>query len=145
MNFTVENLVYPPYLAMVKSLLTLTPELLENICSFLDANDLKNLGLSCKTLYGIISNDLIWQNFISRKYKIRADLYPDSTARAFYQHILHPHAPLIGLWLMEFKDFGGLLRVFIENGCLIGQEMFSHLSRTISLCADSVMQTNIHN
>lgn len=113
---------------MTKSILTLPPELLEAISSFLDANDLKNFGLSCKILYGIISNDLIWQNYIARRYKIQPDQYPDSSARAFYQHILHPYAPLIGLWIMEFKDYGGLLRVFVENGCLIGQEMFANLS-----------------
>ena len=116
---------------MVKSILTLPPELLESICSFLDANDLKNLGLSCKTLYDIISNDLIWRKLIARKYQIITHQYPDSTARAFYRHILRPYAPLIGFWQIEFEDYGGLLRVFLENGCLIGQQMVPTLSSTI--------------
>ena len=107
------------------NLLSLPPELLEALCDLLEPDDLKNFGLTCKTIYDIISLDSIWRNMISRKYRIEPDQYPSSTGRAFYQRILHPYAPILGLWLMEFRHYGGLLRVFVENGCTVGEEVFS--------------------
>ena len=107
------------------TILSLPPELLETICDFLEPNDLKNVGLTCKTIYDVISLDTLWRNFVSRKYQIEPDQYPASTARAFYQRILHPYGPILGLWIMEFNQFGGLLRVYVEDGCIVGEEIFS--------------------
>ena len=113
-----------PSLAM-SLIMALPPELLETICFYLEPNDLKNFGLTCKIVYKITSSELLWQGIISRKYRIYPRQYTASTARAFYQRILLPYAPMLGLWIMEFSDYGGLMRVFVENGCIIGKEIFA--------------------
>jgi len=103
----------------------LPPELLETLCDYLPPDDLKNFGLSCKTIYEVICRDQIWRNVISRQYRIEPHQYPSIRARLFYWRILQPYGTLLGRWIMSFEHCDGLLRVVVEDGCIIGEEILS--------------------
>jgi len=117
---------------MVASLTTLPPELQEHICSFLDPVDLERLSLTNRAFFELVSSTTLWEKTISRHFQLSPDAYSSTPSsptcppsRNFYRRILKDNASFLGLWLMKFKYYGGLLRVFVEDSCIFGEEIFS--------------------
>ena len=111
---------------IMKTLLSLPPELLEALCHYLDPIDLSRLGQSCKMMRDITSTEAIWRDLILHKYQLNPEQYSPWTSRTFYQNMLHPYGAFLGVWQMSFGDYGGLLRVFVEEGSIVGEETYSH-------------------
>ena len=45
------------------------------------------------------------------------------TARAFYQQILFHYGWSLGCWIRLVKNYGGLIKVVVENGMIVGKEV----------------------
>nr|XP_006814768.1 PREDICTED: F-box only protein 31-like [Saccoglossus kowalevskii] len=102
------------------TILSLPPELLTYLLSFLPGVDLPRAASVCKQFNESVAVDLVWQKRCNVEYGVdKLEGWRKPTFRDMYAKILHPYGYLLGLWQPEIGPYGGLVYIEVVYGSIL--------------------------